>query len=98
MYKCGVEGSKCQFPGCCQFAEMIDDKWIVYCICKVSYYDTCWQVFRCLDAMPLLSLEDPAYLSKVFFRAPLACLGLARWLPFNVGAVAREQANSADTF
>lgn len=54
-----------------------------------TFYDTCWQVFRCLDAMPLLSLEDPAYLAKVFFRAPLACLGLARWLPFNVGEVAR---------
>ena len=54
------------------------------------FYDTCWSVFRCLDAMPLLSLEDPAYLAKVFFRAPLACLGLARWLPFNVGAVARR--------
>ena len=54
------------------------------------FYDTCWQVFNCLDAMPLLSLEDPAYLTKVFFKAPLACLGLARWLPFNVGAVARE--------
>jgi prolycopene isomerase len=49
-----------------------------------AFYDACWQVFNCLDAMPLLSLEDPAYLAKVFFRAPLACLGLARWLPFNV--------------
>jgi prolycopene isomerase len=56
-----------------------------------AFYDTCWQVFNCLDAMPLLSLEDPAYLAKVFFRAPLACLGLARWLPFNVGDVARKQ-------
>ena len=55
-----------------------------------AFYDTCWQVFRCLDAMPLLSLEDPAYLAKVFFRAPLACLGLARWLPVNVGDVARQ--------
>ena len=55
-----------------------------------AFYDTCWQVFQCLDAMPLLSLEDPAYLTKVFFRAPLACLGLARWLPFNVGDVARK--------
>jgi prolycopene isomerase len=54
-----------------------------------AFYDTCWQVFNCLDAMPLLSLEDPAYLAKVFFKAPLACLGLARWLPFNVGDVAR---------
>ena len=55
-----------------------------------AFYNTCWQVFRCLDAMPLLSLEDPAYLAKVFFKAPLACLGLARWLPFNVGDVARK--------
>ena len=55
-----------------------------------AFYDTCWQVFRCLDAMPLLSLEDPAYLAKVFFRAPMACLGLARWLPVNVGDVARR--------
>ena len=39
----------------------------------------------------VLSLEDPAYLTKVFFKAPLACLGLARWLPFNVGAVARQR-------
>ncbi|MEB3321872.1 MAG: carotenoid isomerase [Synechococcaceae cyanobacterium] len=54
------------------------------------FYDSCWSVFRCLDAMPLLSLEDPAYLAKVFFRAPLACLGLARWLPVNVGDVARR--------
>jgi prolycopene isomerase len=54
-----------------------------------AFYDTCWQVFNCLDAMPLLSLEDPAYLAKVFFKAPLACLGLARWLPVNVGDVAR---------
>ncbi|MFZ9851115.1 MAG: carotenoid isomerase, partial [Vulcanococcus sp.] len=54
-----------------------------------AFYDACWQVFHCLDAMPLLSLEDPAYLAKVFFKAPLACLGLARWLPFNVGSVAR---------
>jgi prolycopene isomerase len=55
-----------------------------------AFYDTCWSVFNCLDAMPLLSLEDPAYLAKVFFRAPLACLGLARWLPVNVGDVARR--------
>ena len=55
-----------------------------------AFYGTCLQVFRCLDAMPLLSLEDPAYLAKVFFKAPLACLGLARWLPVNVGDVARR--------
>jgi len=61
-----------------------------------AFYDTCWQVFRCLDAMPLLSLEDPAYLAKVFFRAPLACLGLARWLPFNVGDVARQHISDGE--
>ena len=61
-----------------------------------AFYDTCWQVFNCLDAMPLLSLEDPAYLAKVFFRAPLACLGLARWLPVNVGSVARAHIQDPD--
>ncbi len=55
-----------------------------------KFYGTCWKVFNCLDAMPLLSIEDPAYLLKVFFRAPFACLGLARWLPSNVGDVARK--------
>ncbi|MED5469694.1 MAG: carotenoid isomerase [Cyanobacteriota bacterium] len=54
------------------------------------FYDICWQVFNCLDAMPLLSIEDPTYLAKVFFKSPLACLGLARWLPVNVGDVARR--------
>ena len=61
-----------------------------------AFYETCWQVFRCLDAMPLLSLEDPAYLAKVFFKAPLACLGLARWLPFNVGDVAKKHIKDED--
>ncbi len=55
-----------------------------------SFYNDCWKVFKCLDAMPLLSIEDPAYLAKVFFRAPLACLGLARWLPVNVGDLAKR--------
>ncbi len=54
------------------------------------FYDTCWQVFNCLDSMPLLSIEDPAYLTKVFFKAPLSCLGLAKWLPINVGDVAKK--------
>lgn len=40
--------------------------------------------------MPLLSIEDPAYLAKVFFKSPLSCLGLARWLPINVGDLARR--------
>ena len=55
-----------------------------------KFYKTCWSVFKCLDSMPLLSIEDPIYLMKVFLKAPLSCLGLARWLPFNVGDVARR--------
>ena len=54
------------------------------------FYKTCWKVFNCLDAMPLLSVEDPAYLTKVFFKSPLSCLGLARWLPANAGDIARR--------
>ena len=55
-----------------------------------KFYGTCKKVFNCLDSMPLLSIEDPAYLFKVFFKAPLSCLGLARWLPINAGDVARK--------
>tara|TARA_B100000965_G_scaffold212618_1_gene177649 strand:+ start:1595 stop:3157 length:1563 start_codon:yes stop_codon:yes gene_type:complete len=54
------------------------------------FYETCWDVFNCLDSMPLLSIEDPKYLLKVFFKSPLSCLGLARWLPVNAGDVARR--------
>ena len=55
-----------------------------------KFYGACRKVFNCLDSMPLLSIEDPAYLFKVFLKAPLSCLGLARWLPINVGDVARK--------
>jgi len=55
-----------------------------------KFYDTCASVFNCLDSMPLLSIEDPSYLFKVFFKSPLSCLGLARWLPVNAGDVARK--------
>ena len=55
-----------------------------------KFYDTCASVFKCLDSMPLLSIEDPSYLFKVFFKSPLSCLGLARWLPVNAGDVARK--------
>ena len=55
-----------------------------------KFYGACRKVFNCLDSMPLLSIEDPTYLLKVFFKAPLSCLGLARWLPINVGDVARK--------
>ena len=55
-----------------------------------KFYGACEKVFNCLDSMPLLSIEDPSYLLKVFFKAPLSCLGLARWLPVNAGDVARK--------
>ncbi len=55
-----------------------------------KFYGICKEVFACLDSMPLLSIEDPSYLFKVFFKAPLSCLGLARWLPVNAGDVARK--------
>jgi prolycopene isomerase len=54
------------------------------------FYDECWQVFHCLNAIELLSLEEPRYVARVFAQHPLACLGLARRLPINVGAVARR--------
>jgi prolycopene isomerase len=55
-----------------------------------QFYGECWQVFNCLNAMPLLSLEEIKYLMQVFFRHPLACLGLVRYLPQNAGDVARR--------
>jgi prolycopene isomerase len=54
------------------------------------FYDECWQVFNCLNSMDLLSLEEPRYLMRTFFQHPLACLGLAKYLPQNVGDVARR--------
>jgi len=60
------------------------------------FYETCWNVFKCLDSMPLLSIEDPKYLMKVFFKSPLSCLGLARWLPINAGDVARRYIKDPD--
>jgi len=54
------------------------------------FYDECWRIFNCLNAMELLSLEEPRYLTRVFFQNPLGCLGLARYLPFNVGDLARK--------
>jgi len=55
-----------------------------------KFYGTCKKVFNCLDTMPLLSIEDPGYLFKVFLKAPKSCLGLARWLPVNAGDVAKR--------
>ena len=55
-----------------------------------QFYDACWQVFNCLNAIELLSLEEPRYVARVFWQNPLACLGLARRLPQNVGSLARR--------
>ena len=55
-----------------------------------GFYDECWQVFNCLNAIPLLSLEEPRYLTKVFLQNPGACLGLVKYLPLNAGDVARK--------
>lgn len=55
-----------------------------------QFYDECWKVFNCLNAMELLSLEEPRYLMRVFFQNPFACLGLVKYLPQNVGDVARR--------
>ena len=55
-----------------------------------KFYDECWQVFNCLNAMELLSLEEPRYLTRVFFQHPFACLGLVKYLPQNVGDIARR--------
>lgn len=55
-----------------------------------QFYDECWKVFNCLNAMELLSLEEVGYLTRVFFQHPLACLGLVKYLPQNVGEWARR--------
>ncbi|MFN6518708.1 MAG: carotenoid isomerase [Nostoc sp. CreGUA01] len=54
------------------------------------FYDECQKVFNCLNSMDLLSLEEPRYLLRVFFQHPLACLGLVKYLPQNVGDMARR--------
>ncbi len=54
------------------------------------FYNECWQVFNCLNAMELLSLEELGYLMRVFFQHPLACLGLVKYLPQNAGDIARR--------
>ncbi|NEP50802.1 MAG: carotene isomerase [Moorea sp. SIO3C2] len=55
-----------------------------------KFYDECWKVFNCLNVMDLLSLEELGYLTRVFFQHPLACLGLVKYLPQNVGDIARK--------
>ncbi|MFM7405784.1 MAG: carotenoid isomerase [Cuspidothrix sp.] len=54
------------------------------------FYDQCQKVFNCLNNIELLSLEEPRYLLRVFLKNPLACLGLAKYLPLNVGDVAQR--------
>lgn len=55
-----------------------------------KFYDECWTVFNALNSMELLSLEEIRYLTRVFFQKPLACLTLVKYLPLNVGDVARK--------
>jgi prolycopene isomerase len=55
-----------------------------------KFYDECWAVFNCLNVMDLLSLEEPRYLTRVFFQHPFACLGLVKYLPQNAGDIARR--------
>ncbi|MBW4574753.1 MAG: carotene isomerase [Aphanothece sp. CMT-3BRIN-NPC111] len=55
-----------------------------------KFYDECWKVFNCLNAMELLSLEEPRYLTRAFFQHPFACLGLVKYLPQNAGEIARR--------
>ncbi|WP_218082088.1 carotenoid isomerase [Anthocerotibacter panamensis] len=55
-----------------------------------TFYGECWQVFNYLNSMELKSLEEIGYLTRVFFDQPFSCLGLARYLPVNAGAVARR--------
>ncbi len=61
-----------------------------------KFYDECWKVFNCLNAMELLSLEELGYLMRVFFQHPLACLGLVKYLPQNVGDIARRYISDPD--
>ena len=55
-----------------------------------NFYNECQQIFNCLNQIELLSLEDPRYVARVFLQHPLACLGLARYLPQNVSSLVRR--------
>ena len=61
-----------------------------------GFYGECWQVFNCLNAMELLSLEEWRYLMRVFFQNPGGCLGLVKYLPQNVGEVARRHIHNPE--
>ncbi|WP_353932651.1 carotenoid isomerase [Okeanomitos corallinicola TIOX110] len=54
------------------------------------FYHECQKIFNCLNSIELLSLEEPSYVMRVFFQNPLACLGLAKYLPQNVGDIAKR--------
>lgn len=54
------------------------------------FYNECQKIFNCLNSIELLSLEEPSYVMGVFFQNPLSCLGLAKYLPQNVGDIARK--------
>jgi prolycopene isomerase len=54
------------------------------------FYNECQKIFNCLNSIELLSLEEPSYVMRVFFQKPLSCLGLAKYLPQNVGDIARK--------
>lgn len=55
-----------------------------------QFYNECWNVFNCLNAIELRSLEEPRYLTRVFLQHPGACLGLVKYLPQNAGDIARQ--------
>ena len=54
------------------------------------FYNECQKIFNCLNSIELLSLEEIGYVMRVFWQNPLACLGLAQYLPQNVGDIARK--------
>eukprot|EP00871_Galdieria_phlegrea_P003766 jgi/Galph1/4390/GphlegSOOS_G3098.1 len=57
---------------------------------KTTRIENCWKVFNCLNAIELLSLEEPSYLWKVFREKPFSCFGLMKYLPLNAGDIARK--------
>jgi prolycopene isomerase len=61
-----------------------------------AFYGACRSVFDSLNAMPLKSLEEPAYLLQVFLAHPLGCLNLVRFLAANAGDIARANISDPD--
>lgn len=60
------------------------------------FYDECWRVFRALDTMELLSLEEPRYLLRTFVQHPLACFTLLRYVAANAGDIARRHISDVE--